>query len=57
MVDLLNACMRDEMKCDPRIVMFSEDVADASLEEALSEFRREGGALKLTHNLHRPYGK
>ena len=56
MVDLLNNCMKEEMRRDPKILVFGEDVADVSKEELLGKVKGKGGVFKVTWGLQKEFG-
>jgi 2-oxoisovalerate dehydrogenase E1 component len=56
MVDLLNACMKDEMRRDEKILVFGQDVADVSRDQYLGQVKGKGGVFKVTWGLQKEFG-
>ena len=58
MADLINVTLRDEMRRDERIVIFGEDVADATRDADLrsGKLKGKGGVFKLTSGLQTEFG-
>ena len=56
MAESLNVCLRDEMRRNPRMIVFGQDVADNSREDRLDRVKGKGGVFKVTHDLQREFG-
>ncbi len=56
MVDLINATLREEMRRNPDVLVFGEDVADCSRAGSLPQVKGKGGVFKVTAGLQVEFG-
>lgn len=56
MVDLINCTLEEEIRRNPNVVVFGQDVADCSREETLTEMKGKGGVFKVTAGLQAKFG-
>ena len=58
MLEAINSCLAAEMRRDDRILIYGEDVADASRDAALrsGEVKGKGGVFKVTAGLQTEFG-
>ncbi len=56
MVDLMNATLREEMRRNPAILVFGEDVGDCGRAANLGKVKGKGGVFKATLGLETEFG-